>query len=141
MNFTYRGVNYKPNPPALELTEGKIGGKYQGANWKDHYPRHIPVPQPQVDLKYRGVAYCTGDPIDVEAIRLQRRHTSAAASATKSATPTVSSRQKVMDELSDTHLANIRQNLEHRLQVAKAKGDQNLIRLLEAEAEQLYSYQ
>ena len=137
MELTYRGVNYKPNPPALELTEGEIGGKYRGANWKHHYPRHIPVPQPMVDLKYRGVAYCTGDPVDVEAVFLRRRYASAEASATPEEMSTVGSRQRVMDKLTNTHLANIRQNLERRLQAAKAKGDRNLISLLEAEAKQI----
>lgn len=32
-----------------------------------------------------------------------------------------------------THRANIRKSLEHRLQVAKAQGDERLIRQLEAE--------
>jgi hypothetical protein len=33
----------------------------------------------------------------------------------------------------DTHKVNIQKSLEHRLQVAIAKGDQNLIRQIEAE--------
>lgn len=32
-----------------------------------------------------------------------------------------------------THRANIQTSLEHRLEVARAKGDENLIRQLEAE--------
>lgn len=39
--------------------------------------------------------------------------------------------------LAQTHRANIQKRLEHRLEVARAKGDLNLIRLLEAEREQL----
>lgn len=42
---------------------------------------------------------------------------------------TLQSFQKV----SQTHRANIQKSLEHRLQVAKAKGDERLIRQLEAE--------
>lgn len=122
MNLRNRGVSSESDPPAFELTEGQIVGKYQGANGINHYPRHIPVTQPMVDLKDRSVADSTSEPIDVETSLLGG---------------TVSSRQQVLDELNNTHLANIRQNLEHRLQVARAKGDQNLIRLLEAEAEQL----
>lgn len=122
MKLTNRGVSSESDPPAFELTEGEIVGKYQGANGINHYPRHIPVTQPMVDLKDHGVASCTSEPIDAEASLVGG---------------TVSTRQQVLDELNNTHLANIRQNLEHRLQVARAKGDQNLIRLLEAEAEQL----
>ncbi|WP_168192353.1 hypothetical protein [Chroococcidiopsis sp. TS-821] len=33
----------------------------------------------------------------------------------------------------ETHRANIQKSLEHRLQVAKAKGDEKLIQQLEAE--------
>ncbi len=33
----------------------------------------------------------------------------------------------------ETHRANIQRSLEHRLEVARAKGDENLIRQLEAE--------
>lgn len=33
----------------------------------------------------------------------------------------------------ETHRANIQKSLEHRLQVARAKGDEQLIRQLEAE--------
>lgn len=153
MKLSYRAVNYESNPPALELTESEIGGKYRGANWRHHYPRHIPVPQPVVDLKYRGVAYSIGDPVDVEAVFLQRRYALAVsrkrygapseakrcalASATPEGTSAVSNRRQVMDKLNNTHLTNIRQSLEHRLQVARAKGDENLIRHLEAEAKQL----
>lgn len=32
-----------------------------------------------------------------------------------------------------THRANIQKSLEHRLEVARAKGDENLVRQLEAE--------
>jgi len=37
----------------------------------------------------------------------------------------------------ETHRANIRKSLEHRLEVARAAGDQDLIRALEAEYRQL----
>lgn len=114
MKSSDRGISYESNPPALELTEGEIGGKYRGANCKPHYPRHIPITQPVV-----GLATPTAVPTSAEAMS------------------TVSSRQQILDELTNTHLANIRHTLEHRLQVARAKGDQNLIRLLEAEAEQI----
>ena len=40
-------------------------------------------------------------------------------------------------ELTETHLTNIRRNLERRLLAAKEKGDQNLIRLLEDEGRQI----
>ncbi|NEQ81188.1 MAG: hypothetical protein F6K26_13345 [Moorea sp. SIO2I5] len=42
-----------------------------------------------------------------------------------------------MDQSRKAHLATMRQTLEHRLEVAKAKGDQNLVRLLEEESKQM----
>ena len=44
---------------------------------------------------------------------------------------------KNSSQLAQTHRANIQKRLEHRLEIARAKGDQNLVRLLEAEKEQL----
>lgn len=48
-------------------------------------------------------------------------------------------RQVTRAEVRQIHRENIRQSLEHRFQVAKAQGDQNLIQLLEAERKQLAS--
>lgn len=41
------------------------------------------------------------------------------------------------NQLTQTHRANLQKRLEHRLEVARAKGDHNLIQLLEAERQQL----
>lgn len=49
----------------------------------------------------------------------------------------VSSHQSPSAELAKVHHANLLKNLEHRLQVARAQGDQNLIHLLERERDQL----
>ncbi|MEL7036908.1 MAG: hypothetical protein AAFO04_14985 [Cyanobacteria bacterium J06592_8] len=40
-------------------------------------------------------------------------------------------------QLAQTHRANLQKRLEQRLEVARSKGDQNLIELLEAEKQQL----
>lgn len=140
MKLTYRGVSYEHNPAMLEVNEGEIGGKYRGTSWKHHYPRHIPVPQPKIDLKYRGVAYCTGDPVDVEAALLRKNYaqaTSQALNVTNEVELHHNSRQQVLVELNQAHLNNVRRSLEHRLQVAREQGDRDLIRLLEAEVEQI----
>ncbi|MBV9389861.1 MAG: hypothetical protein JOZ78_25845 [Chroococcidiopsidaceae cyanobacterium CP_BM_ER_R8_30] len=36
-------------------------------------------------------------------------------------------------KLAETHLTNIQKTLHHRLEVARAQGDENLIRQIEAE--------
>ncbi|EAW34060.1 hypothetical protein [Lyngbya sp. PCC 8106] len=44
---------------------------------------------------------------------------------------------KNSNQLAQTHRANIQKRLEHRLEVARANGDQNLVQLLEAEKQKL----
>ncbi|MEW6491222.1 MAG: DUF4278 domain-containing protein [Cyanobacteriota bacterium] len=126
MKLSYRGVKYENTSPVLEVTEGDIGGTYRGQSWRSHYVRHIPEPAPVHDLKYRGVAYRTNQ----SAVAV-----SASAAATRCTLPGYHKREreKVLDEVSRTHLTNIRKNLERRIQVAKAKGDEKLMRLLEQE--------
>jgi len=41
-----------------------------------------------------------------------------------------------LSQSAETHRANIRKSLEHRLEVARAAGNQELIRALEAEYQQ-----
>ncbi|HEY9666539.1 MAG TPA: DUF4278 domain-containing protein [Coleofasciculaceae cyanobacterium] len=126
MKLSYRGVKYENASPVLEVREGEIGGTYRGQAWRHHYLRHMPEPLPTHDLKYRGVAYCTGTP----AIAMP-----STAAASRCTLPAVHrrEREKVLDEVTRTHLANIRRNLERRMEVAKAKGDEKLVRLLEQE--------
>lgn len=52
--LVYRGANYKPTPPKLEIAEGEITGKYRGQVWKAHNPVEAPLPQPVSIIKYRG---------------------------------------------------------------------------------------
>jgi len=133
MKLTYRGVSYEPNNPISELIQSEIGGKYRGAEWKPKYPRHIPVPPLAVDLKYRGINYSIGDPIDVEANLLHKRFNTPQIADEQ---PVATSRQ-LSNEVNSAHIANMRNNLERRLQVAREKGDKDLIRLLQIEARHL----
>jgi hypothetical protein len=43
-------------------------------------------------------------------------------------------RHQTLTQVSQTHRMNLRKNLERRLEIAKARGDENLVRLLEMEA-------
>lgn len=42
-------------------------------------------------------------------------------------------RQQAVKQAAEAHHQNIQKSLQHRLEVAKAKGDENLVRQLEAE--------
>ncbi|NEP02058.1 MAG: DUF4278 domain-containing protein [Symploca sp. SIO2E9] len=124
MKLTYRGVKYEAETSNLVVGQGKIGGKYRGQNWRVHYPLEVPKPEPMYDLKYRGVPYCTGQGSIVEQPKSVAKPVAA---------PRRKQREKVLDQIKIAHLANIRRTLERRMQVAKARGDQQLVRLLEAE--------
>ncbi|BAZ21829.1 hypothetical protein NIES4073_27070 [Kalymmatonema gypsitolerans NIES-4073] len=131
MKLTYRGVDYEHNPLILEPTASEISGNYRGGTWKRNYPRHIPQTQPTAELKYRGVSHYIGDPVQVEFMILSKQHSDATSAAH------VGKPEKMGGELTETHLTNIRRNLERRLLAAREKGDQQLIRLLEDEARQI----
>jgi hypothetical protein len=45
--------------------------------------------------------------------------------------------QRNLTKVAETHRANLQKRLLHRLDVAKANGDENLIRILESEMKQL----
>jgi hypothetical protein len=45
----------------------------------------------------------------------------------------ITNRTEVVKKAREAHRENIRRSLQHRLEVARAKGDENLIRQLEAE--------
>lgn len=129
MKFSDRNISNQSHPPDLELTLG-------GTSWRQDYPRHIRATEPKTDLKYREIDYCTGSPEHVEGNLLKATST-APENQNNQAALTKSSRQQLWEELHDIHLSNIRRNLEHRLQVAREKGDLDLIGLLEAEFEQI----
>ena len=46
-------------------------------------------------------------------------------------------RRDDLQRVADVHRANIQKRLEHRMEVARSKGDENLVRMLEAEMKQL----
>lgn len=60
MKLTYRGISYDYTPAPVETTEGELGGKYRGLDWRFCNAHKEFVQQPTVELKYRGVAHTTG---------------------------------------------------------------------------------
>jgi hypothetical protein len=132
MKLTYRGAQYEYEPSNQEVTEGEIGGNYRGQPWHVHYPKHIPVPHSIKNLTYRSVAYSTGRPVAAKSQAVTRL-----AAALENNSIWSTRNPDVIDEAARIHLANIRSSLERRLAVAKAKGDENLVRMLEKESKQL----
>lgn len=68
MKLTYRGVSYDYNPPVVETTDGKVGGKYRSLDWRFRNLKKPFVLQPTVNLTYRGVAYNIADTIETVSV-------------------------------------------------------------------------
>ncbi|MBD2124036.1 DUF4278 domain-containing protein [Trichocoleus sp. FACHB-262] len=134
MRLSYRGAQYESELPTFQMLEGDVVGKYRGQNLRLQYPypKHIPVPQTPLDLKYRGVAYSTHRPMQVEDLIASQ-----SATAASQVNPVQNVRQRVLKEVEETHRTNIYRSLERRLQVAKNLGDQRLIGMLESELQQI----
>jgi hypothetical protein len=131
MKLHYRGVEYTRTPYNLEIIEGEIAGKYRGQDWQHHYPRHMVDLQPKVGLQYRGVPYktCQVAKEPVANIEVQRQQLNQSFERTQP--------RAVIDEAEKIHLDNMRRNLERRLQVAKASGNDSLVQILEKESQDL----
>lgn len=140
MKLSYRGIPYDIVQTALGIEEGAVAGKYRGQEWQYHYPRHIPHLRPRIYMQYRGIAYST--------CPIPRTKTANTFDLNKELNnnlntylPVATSREyeshTVDETLNNKHLENMRRSLERRLKVAKAKGDRQLIGLLERESHQL----
>lgn len=140
MKLSYRGVHYEAPLTAVEGVERGITGNYRGQTVHFTYPRHIPV-QPILDLKYRGTAYRTTASGGVEAgiaDAIQVASPNGLETRPALATiPAAMSRHAKMDEVNRVHRDNIYRQLQHRIDVARARGDQSLIQLLEREMQQI----
>lgn len=132
MKLAYRGTPYNYEPPTFEMMESGLTGKYRGQATRIGYvyPRHLAALQPSANLKYRGVPYST--PAGEVAMPV------AAARKVAVAPPSFAAiRHQLSQQVAETHRSNLYRNIEHRLQVAKERGDQALIRLLEQEMRQI----
>ncbi len=135
MKLTYRGIKYEHAPKAVEVTTQGVCGKYRGAEWKCHYPKSTPVTHHAAELKYRGASYYSGNPQEVEELKQRKKLNLIFAKNNQ----VFASNRRVNNELAKIHLVNLQRNLERRLEVAKQRGDETLIRQLEQEADQLSS--
>ncbi|ACK73659.1 conserved hypothetical protein [Gloeothece citriformis PCC 7424] len=133
MKLTYRGVSYEHQPETIEYEKGEIAGHYRGQDWYYRYPRHIPQLRPKLHRQYRGVTYSTRTVPFAQSMQAEESTTVENSCPVLRAKP----RTIAVDETSQVHLDNIRRNLNRRLKVAKANGDDELIKLLEQESKQL----
>lgn len=138
MRLCYRGVEYDYNPPSLEVKEQELVGKYRGRPLHFNYVSHVPVPQPVADLTYRGVPYSTtaqGQVRPSTAIPEQRH---SVFQGIRSADNSIMrARRYLLREAAESHRGNIQRTLQHRIEVARAQGNDMLLKQLEEEMHQL----
>lgn len=136
MRLTYRGINYKPEMMPLEAKEGEVAGKYRGKPWHYHYPRHMPPLNPKLWLQYRGVPY-SKHPVVHTSFLPELPIPAVTANGELPSPPYFASQNQGMEEAEQAHLESIRQNLQHRLSVAREKGNEQLVSMLEKEYQEL----
>lgn len=139
MKLSYRGLNYNDDPPTIDMME-EAGGLYRGCQWQIRYPRHVPIAQPSHSLKYRGVPYLSHTKTESPVADSTAANPPSAVTSIKK-TGGVSNRKlekaMMMQEVEKIHRANICRNLERRMNIAQAKGDQKLMNLLQQECQDL----
>ncbi|MGB3295116.1 MAG: DUF4278 domain-containing protein [Phormidesmis sp.] len=143
MKLTYRGIEYDYNPPMLEVTESKIACRYRGHASRYTYVRHVPIPQPAERLTYRGVAYQTTRQGQIEQLTGQKLAgqprpgvLSGLRNKLVGVSPAARVRLELLQEASQHHKENITRSLQHRIEVAKAQGNDTLLQQLESERRQ-----
>lgn len=128
MKLSYRGSNYEYDIPTVDMIEGDVAGKYRGQNWNYRYPRHMNVPGRGGPTIYRSGQHSRErDPKADEVVGVAKNTRAGEAAAVKSPTA----------EVAKAHRVNICNILDRRKQVAAAKGDETLLRLLEIEWQQM----
>ncbi|RZM78732.1 arginine synthesis PII-interacting regulator PirA [Leptolyngbya iicbica] len=135
MKLCYRGVEYDYTPPALEVSESEMLGHYRGRPLHFSYVRHVPFPQPEANLTYRGTPYHTTRQGAIEAV-VQVNKAPQQAQFKPVFDSMAAARRSLLQEAADMHQANMKRSLERRMQVAQAKGDDRLLRQLEDEMHQ-----
>jgi hypothetical protein len=114
----YRGVTYSVENPSVDMIETNCVGHYRGQSYPLLKLSHLPVPQPILRMTYRGVPYETTAMGGV------------APSIATGAIPRTAAQRQETQQVHRHHLLNL---LQHRLDVARGKGDTGLVQQLEQE--------
>ena len=136
MKISYCSSNYQYSrsrsraeslrPPTMEITESEITRNNRRQTWKPNYPRHLRSRETQFH-RSPGVIFHDG---------LTKPKT-CHISCNNSEAFNILKYQLIDKKVKQAHLENVRRNLNRRLQKAKARGDQQLINLLNQESQQL----
>ncbi|NER82802.1 MAG: DUF4278 domain-containing protein [Leptolyngbya sp. SIO1D8] len=136
MKLRYRGVEYDYTPPVLEVSESEMLGHYRGRSLRFSYVKHVPFPQPEANLSFRGASYHTNNHGQVEPVK-PAKESSQGSKFMPVFDSMATARRQLLQESARIHRENIRRSLQHRIEVAQAQGNDMLIRQLEEEMHQL----
>ncbi len=129
MELSYRGVTYSAKPAQINADPLSVEGKYRGHDYGYHYAKSGDLPHTEFDLQYRGITIYTAP---------QSQESAPAASDHQDARVITSPLQlSFRDQLAQVHHHNLLDRLQRRIESAKARGDQDLIQILEAEERQM----
>ena len=126
MKISSCSFNHQYSSPTIEITESEITSHNGRQAWKPNYPRHLNNRESQF---HRSPGTIFHD-------RLAKPKT-CHISCNKTEAFNILKYQLKDQEVQKVHLENVRRNLNHRLQKAKDRGDQELINLLNQESQQL----
>ncbi|ELS01624.1 hypothetical protein Xen7305DRAFT_00013290 [Xenococcus sp. PCC 7305] len=128
MKISYCSSNHQYSPPTIEITEQAITSHNGQQTWKPNYPRHLGSRESQLH-RSPGSIFHDG---------LAKPKT-CHISCNNSEAFNILKYQLKDQKIQKAHLENVRQNLNRRLQKARARGDEKLITLLNQESRQLES--
>lgn len=139
MKLTYRGVEYDHNPPMLEVSESDILCNYRGRTHRYTYVRHVPFPQSQTGLTYRGAAYKTDRYGQRQSVSAEESKSVFSAFQRKLAqlTPLMDERRQLLRQSALSHSDSIQRSLDRRIAIAREQGNVNLLQQLEDEMRQM----
>lgn len=133
MQLSYRGfhpIDFLP----VEILESGDPDTERRQGLPVIYPQHIPVPQSMHPLKYQGASYRASVTSRAE------RCSSALTVSRWTVEPGSLQGQTCQVKspgLEKTHRIHLQRRLQHRIEVAQAKGDLDLLHLLENEQQQV----
>ncbi len=133
MKLTYRGISYEQPTSTLRWSKGPVIGQYRGVPVQTQTVDRIP-PQAARQLSYRGLAYRVdrlGQIVYEPSVDERSQST-----VTQPAQPAIAERSPLLGAAQTHHRAMLA-SLERRIDIARTKGDQHLLALLEAERQQI----
>ncbi|MBD2113925.1 MULTISPECIES: arginine synthesis PII-interacting regulator PirA [Cyanophyceae] len=137
MKLCYRGVDYDYNPPSLEVRESELTGSYRGRPIKFSYVKHLPITQPIGNYTYRGVSYSTNCHGQIESSTAASDRQPVLQAERTAAGKGLPARRHLLQEAAEAHRTSIQQSTQHRIEVARAQGNDQLLKQLEAELHQV----